>query len=284
MVGGDGLRCGRAVRGKNGPVTTEYSASGDPKRSIELLWGAPERPKRGPKPRLSVKRIAEAAIGIADREGLAALSMRRVAEEVGVTAMSLYTYVPSKAELIDVMLDTVLGELPLDEDETDDGQPGGGAGGWRAKLERAAGRNRDIYLRHPWLLQVATGRPVLGPNLIAKYDHELRAVDGIGLTDVEMDLIVSLLGDYVHGAVRSQIEAAQIRQRTGMTDEQWWARWAPLLEKVFDPERFPVAARVGAAAGAQYNAPADPARSFEFGLARVLDGIEAFIAARQRSA
>lgn len=264
-------------------MTTEYSASGDPKRSMELLWGAPERPKRGPKPRLSVERIAEAAIGIADREGLAALSMRRVADEVGVTAMSLYTYVPSKAELIDVMLDTVLGELPLDDGETT-GDDDGALGGWRAKLERVARRNRDTYLRHPWLLQVATGRPVLGPNLIAKYDHELRTVDGIGLTDVEMDLIVGLVGDYVHGAVRGQIEAAQVQQRTGMTDEQWWAEWAPLLEKVFDPERFPVAARVGAAAGAEYNAPVDPARSFEFGLARVLDGIEAFIAARQRGA
>lgn len=262
-------------------MTTEYSASGDPKRSLELLWGVPERPKRGPKPRLSVARIAEAAIGIADREGLAALSMRRVADEVGVTAMSLYTYVPSKAELIDVMLDTVLGELPIDDGA--DGDEDGGAG-WRAKLERVARRNRDTYLRHPWLLQVATGRPVLGPNLIAKYDHELRAIDGLGLTDVEMDLIVGLLADYVHGAVRGQIEAAQARQRTGMTDEQWWAEWAPLLEKVFDPDRFPVAARVGAAAGAEYNAPADPARSFEFGLARVLDGIEAFLAARQRSA
>lgn len=262
---------------KNERVTTEYSASGDPKRSMELLWGTSERPKRGPKPRLSVERIAAAAIGIADREGLAALSMRRVADEVGVTAMSLYTYVPSKAELVDVMLDTVLGELPLDDADS-------AGGGWRVELEHLARRNRDAYLRHPWLLQVATGRPVLGPNLIAKYDHELRAVDGIGLTDVEMDLVVGLVGDYVHGAVRGQIEAATAQQRTGLTDDEWWAQWAPLLEKVFDAERYPVAARVGAASGAEYNAPADPARSFEFGLARVLDGIEAFVATRPGNA
>lgn len=273
--------------GENEPVTTEYSASGDPKRSMELLWGGPERPKRGPKPRLSVDRIARAAIEIADREGLAALSMRRVADEVGVTAMSLYTYVPGKAELIDVMLDTVFGEFSVREDGAGVGVDGAGAGagaaGWRARLARVARENRDAYLRHPWLLQVATGRPVLGPNLIAKYDHELRAVEGVGLSDVEMDLVVSLVGDYVHGAVRGQIEAVQVRQRSGVTDEEWWAQWGPLLEKVFDPDLHPVAARVGAAAGAEYHAPADPARSFEFGLARVLDGIEAFIAARGRS-
>ncbi|MDG4828593.1 TetR/AcrR family transcriptional regulator [Solwaraspora sp. WMMD1047] len=249
-------------------MTTEYSASGDPKRSMELLWGIQDRPKRGPKPRLSVERIAAAAIGIADREGLAALSMRRVADDVGVTAMSLYTYLPSKAELVDVMLDTVLGEVPL---PTEDGV------GWRERLTRIARANRDLYLRHPWLLQVATGRPVLGPNLIAKYDHELAAVDGLGLTDVEMDLVVSLLADYVHGAVRGQIEAAQAVGRTGKTDDEWWAEWAPLLEKVFDAERYPIAARVGAAAGAEYNAPADPTRAFEFGLARLLDGIAAHL-------
>lgn len=256
---------------KNEGVATEYSASGDPKRSMELLWGTPERVRRGPKPRLSVQRIVQAAIGIADREGLAALSMRRVADEVGVTAMSLYTYLPSKAELVDVMIDTVMSELPR-VDVPD--------GGWRAKLEQVARENRDTYLRHPWLLQVATGRPVLGPNLIAKYDHELRAVEGIGATDIEMDLLVTLIADYVHGAVRGQIEASQAEQRTGMTDDQWWAEWGPLLEEVFDGESHPVAARVGAAAGAEYQAPADPARSFEFGLARVLDGIEAFIASR----
>lgn len=268
-------------------MTTEHSASGDPKRSMELLWRSPEGPKRGPKPRLSVERIVAAAIAIADREGLAALSMRRVADEVGVTAMSLYTYVPGKAELIDVMLDTVLGELPLDADADADAgadpDADTAAAGWRRRLERVAREKRDAYLRHPWLLQVATGRPVLGPNLIARYDHELRAVDGIGLTDVEMDLIISLVGDYVHGAVRGQLEAVQARQRTGMTDDEWWEQWAPLLEKVFDPTRFPVAARVGAAAGSEYNAPADPARSFEFGLARLLDGIEAFVAARRES-
>lgn len=252
-------------------VTTEYSGGGDPKRSMELLWGVPDRPRRGPKPKLTVDRIVRAAIEIADAEGLAGLSMRRVADELGVTAMSLYTYVPGKAELIDVMLDTVHARTPRPDDEEGD---------WRTRLDRLARENWTRYRRHPWLLQVATSLPVLGPHLMAKYDRELTAVAGLGLTEVEMDLVVGVLADYVHGAVRGAVEAGQVEQRTGMTGEQWWQAYAPLLEQVFDPERYPMAARVGEVAGAEYNAPADPGRSFEFGLQRVLDGVEALVRAR----
>ncbi|WP_307849582.1 TetR/AcrR family transcriptional regulator [Qaidamihabitans albus] len=251
-------------------MTSVYSGSGDPKRSIELLWGIQERPRRGPKPRLTVDGIAAQAIAIADAEGLSALSMRRVAAELGVTAMSLYSYVPGKAELVDVMADRVFGELAAAGDEPE---------GWRAGLELVARRSWDLYLRHPWLLQVATSRPLLGPNVIAKYDQELCAVAGTGLTVIEMDLTVTLVANYVHGAVRGAIEAAQAEQRTGMSDDVWWEQYAPLLEKVFDAERYPTAAAVGPVAGEELGA-GDPARAFEFGLERLLDGIEVLIRGR----
>lgn len=233
---------------------------------MELLWGLNERSKRGPKPKLTLAQITRTAIEIADAEGLEALSMRRVGDNLGVTAMSLYSYVPSKAELLDLMLDTVFAEFTDPPD-----------GGWRARLEHLARENWAMYLRHPWLLQVAIARPVLGPNTIARYDHDLRAVDGIGLSDIDMDLVVTALGNYVHGAVRAAIEAAQAEQQTGKTDMQWWEEHAPLLEKVFDGERYPVATRVGAAAGEEYNAPGDPLRAFDFGLRLLLDGIEAHL-------
>jgi len=247
-------------------VAREYSGAGDPARSIELLWGLQERSKRGPKPKLTLAKITRAAIEIADAEGLDALSMRRVGDNLGVTAMSLYSYVPGKAELLDLMLDAVYAEF------TDTPKSA-----WRERLEHVARENWALYLRHPWLLQVAIARPVLGPNTIAKYDHELRAIEGIGLGDIDMDLIVTALGNYVHGAVRAAIEAAQAVQQTGKTDAQWWEEHAPLLEKVFDAERFPTATRVGAAAGEEYNAPSDPLRAFEFGLRLLLDGIEAHL-------
>lgn len=253
-------------------MTTEFSGSGDPARTVELLWGLREPSRRGPKQRLTVPQIAEAAIALADGEGLAALSMRRVAERLGVTAMSLYTYVPSKAELVDVMLDTVLGELPTPE------PPGPEVpAGWRARLERVARDKWALYLRHPWLLQVSTSRPPMGPNLMARYEYELGAVEGTGLPDVAMDLVVTLVGDYVHGAARAAVAAVQIQQRSGMSDAQWWEGYAPLLAQVLDPRKYPVSSRVGSAAGEEFDAPNDPERAFEFGLARVLDGVEALI-------
>ncbi|NYF59045.1 TetR/AcrR family transcriptional regulator [Micromonospora purpureochromogenes] len=251
-------------------MTTEYSGTGDPARSLALLWRTSEKASRRGGD-LSVDRIVRAAIEVADTEGLVALSMRRVAERLGVGTMSLYTHVPGKGELLDVMLDTVYGETA---------RPAEVPGGWRGRLEQIARENWALYLRHPWLLQVATTRPPLGPNVTAKYEYELRAVEDIGLTDLEMDAVVTLVDGYVHGAVRGAVEAAQAAQRTGMTDEQWWRAHAPYLEKVMDPQRFPTAARVGTAAGQEYQAAGDPVRAFEFGLARILDGVAVLVGER----
>ncbi len=249
-------------------VTVEYSGKGDPARSLALLWRTSERASRKGKPELSVGRIVRAAIEVADAEGLQALSMRRVAERLGVGTMSLYTYVPGKPELFDVMLDTVYGETARPEDVP---------GGWRGRLEQIARENWALYLRHPWLLQVAASRPVLGPNVTAKYDYELRAVDGIGLTDLEMDSVITLVDGFVHGAARGAVEAAQAESMTGMTDEQWWAAHAPFLSRITDTTRYPTAARVGQAAGEALNAAYSPEHAFEFGLQRVLDGVEALV-------
>jgi AcrR family transcriptional regulator len=252
-------------------VSSVYSGSGDPQRSIELLWGTAPGPKRGPKPKRTLDQIIRAAIAVADAEGLTGLSMRRVADELEVPVMSLYTYVPSKAELIDVMVDTVYGEMA---------RPAEVPGGWRGRLELIARENWALGRRHPWMLQVAMSRPVLGPHETAKYDYELSAVEGIGLTDIEMDAVITLISGYVKGAVRGVIDAEEAERRTGMSDEQWWQANAPLLAKVLDPERYPIAARVGAAVGAAQGAAYHPEYAFEFGLRRVLDGIAELIAER----
>lgn len=248
----------------------KYSGSGDPKRTLELLWGAGVRPARGPKARLSVGEITGAAVRLADAEGLGALSMRRVADALGVGAMSLYTYVPGKAELLDLMVDLVSGET---------GRPAA-AGDWRARLEHLARENFALYRRHPWLLQVATTRPGLGPNRVEKYECELRAVDGIGLTDVEMDSVVTLVLGFVHSAARGAVEAEEAQRRTGMTDLEWWQAYEPVLDSLIDAERFPVSSRVGMAAGEAHNAAYAPEHAFEFGLARVLDGIAVLVEGR----
>ncbi|MFC7330905.1 TetR/AcrR family transcriptional regulator [Marinactinospora rubrisoli] len=253
-------------------MATEYSGTADPARSLALLWRTHERSSRKGKPDLSVDRIVAAAIEIADTEGLAALSMRRVADRLGVGTMSLYTYVPAKAELVDVMLDTVYAETA---------RPADVPGGWRARLELIARENRELYRRHPWTLQVAAAnRPVLGPNLMAKYEYELQAVAGIGLTEIEMDFVINLVASYVQGATHGAVAADRSQQGSGMSDEQWWRAHAPLFGRLFDPERYPTAAAVGTAVGESQGSAYDPDANFEFGLARLLDGIEALLASR----
>ena len=248
-------------------MATEFTGTGDPARSMALLWRAAGREERrpGPRPGLDVDRIVTAAVALADRSGLAAVSMRTLAAELGVGAMTLYTHVPGKGELVDLMLDAVLDELyPADDALL--------AGGWRDRLEAMARANWDLFLRHPWAVHLATGRPPLGPNLMRKYEVELRAVDGLGLGEVEMDLLVTLVNGFVRGSVSGVHEKADAERASGITEEQWWAATEPYLAEVFDAERYPTAARVGPVAGQELGAY-DPARSFEFGLARLLDGI-----------
>jgi len=253
-------------------VPTEYSGSGDPQRTIDLLWGVRRR-RRGPKPSLSGEQVVATAIQMADRDGLGGLSMRRLADELGITAMSLYGYVPSKAELLDVMADRAYGEIAVPRDP---------ARPWQERLAALAQEHWRLLLSHRWLLQIAASRPLLGPNMTAFYDAELAAVDGLGLTDIDMDLIASLLDDYVRGTARGAVEAAEAQARTGLSDQQWWQIYGPLLAEVIDPARNPTAVRVGATAGAEYGAAHDPARSFRFGLLRIIDGIAIFVGQASR--
>jgi AcrR family transcriptional regulator len=252
-------------------MTAEFPGGGDPRRSIPLLWGVAGAGRRGPKPSRSVEEIVAAAIALADAEGLPALSMRRVAEAVGLSPMSLYTYVPSKAELVDLMIDRVAAEIEEPE------QP---RRGWRAELERLSRARWAMAQRHPWVMQVGTHRPPLGPHVLAQIEATLRAIDGLGLTELEMDQLSSLIGGYVRSAVRAALDAREIERRTGMTDEQWWSLNAPLLEGLVDPARYPTTIRVGEAYKACTGPGRDHRSDFEFGLQRVLDGIEVFIDAR----
>jgi AcrR family transcriptional regulator len=257
-------------------VTTDYTGGGDPARSLRLLWRDQKRPSRGPRPGLSVDRVVAAATELADAEGLAALSMRRVAERLGVGTMSLYTYVPGKAELLDLMLDTVLAEVARPDP----------AGGWRAGLELRAREDWALFHRHPWILQVSPSRSLLGPNETDLFEATMRVVAGTGLSGAEMVLVVSLVAEYTRGAAQTAVGAAQAERRTGISDEQWWAAREPLFDKYFDPGRYPTLTSV-ASSGA-FEPPAGDAaytvaraqESFEFGLPRVLDGIEAFIEGR----
>jgi AcrR family transcriptional regulator len=234
------------------------------KAEIERLWGSKEAVKPGPKGGHTVRSIASAAIRLADNVGLDAVSMRSLASEIGVSAMGLYTYFPGKQDLIEVMIDEAYRQLPLSFE---------GCNGWRERISRVAHDNWNLILQHPWLAQVEGHRPVLGPNVIAKYDFELGAIDGMGLDDVTLDLVLSTVHSFVRGAARDQLDKLRVAERTGQLDADWWRARAPRLAEVLQG-RFPLAQRVGAAAGFHHDAPTNPDAVFAFGLERLLDGID----------
>ncbi|TLF75175.1 TetR/AcrR family transcriptional regulator C-terminal domain-containing protein [Nocardia cyriacigeorgica] len=246
----------------------ERSSAGDPVRTLELLWRVPTPPGRGPKQRSSVDEVVAAAIEIADAEGIAAVTMRAVAAHLGLTPMATYTYVPGKAELIDLMLDAVYLAMPRADL---DGLP------WRERVATVAAENRTMLTEHPWVADISTTRPPLGPGQTAKYDHELRAFDGLGLDDVQMDAALTYLLGFVTSVARIANDTARAAADSSISDSEWWERAGPLLESRITPEQFPLATRVGAAAGSAHDAAYSADHAFEFGLARVLDGLDRLI-------
>lgn len=245
---------------------SERSSAGDPLRTLELLWrtsgGGP--PTRGPKQRTTVDAVVAAAIEIADTDGLTALTIRAVAAKLGIAPMATYTYVPGKAELLDLMLDSVYGLMPR---AALDGLR------WRERVSTIAAENRALLEQHPWVAQLATTRPPLGPGMTAKYEHELRAFDGLGLSDLEMDSSLTYVLGFVISVARIAIDTRNARADSGISDSAWWERAEPLLARVFDADRFPLAARVGAAAGQAHGSAYSADHAYQFGLARVLDGL-----------
>lgn len=241
----------------------------DPDHMLRLLWRAgDDPPRRGPRPGLSVDAVVEAAIRLADAAGLDAVTMRRVAQQLGVAPMTLYTYVPGKAELLELMLDAAYAAMSRADTS---GRP------WRERVAAVAGENAALYAAHPWAATVSTGRPPLGPGMMAKYEHELAAFDGVGLDDVTVDAALTHLLNFVRSTARDAADARAVRQATAMDDAQWWSANAPLLERVLDPAAYPRAVRIGGAAGAAQQSAYDPERAYGFGLVRVLDGLAALI-------
>ncbi len=236
---------------------------------LRLLWrhAAPQAedatPRRGPRQRVSVDDVVDAAIDLADRDGLAALSMRGLASHLGLGAMSLYTYVANRADLVVLMVDQVLGRTTL-PDHPDD---------LRARLELVARVQYEDHRAHPWLLEVTGVRAWLGPHMADRYEWQLRAVEGIGLDDIEMDQTITLLASFGTAVARAEQAVRQAERETGMTDAVWWEANYEALGEVMAGKDYPLAGRVGTAAGEAYQAASDQGRELEFGLARIVDGI-----------
>lgn len=253
-----------------------YAGQGDARRAMEFLWRKPvaEEARPGPKPALTLEGIIAAGIEIADEYGMSSLSMRSVGERLGRTGMALYTYVPGKSEIVDLMYDTVLAEAHRTYDLS---------GGWRAALSAWAEDMWAFYLRHPWVLRVSQARPVLGPNEYVVLDTVLGIMFETGLEPAEVRRLTGALFQLVRGVAQVVAEAREAAAATGTGDDEWWRARAPLLEEMapdFDT-RFPMVARMARAGGyalADETVPYQEqlaTEAFQAGLAALLDGIEA---------
>ncbi|MFE0449049.1 TetR/AcrR family transcriptional regulator [Streptomyces fungicidicus] len=251
----------------SGTGGTETSGSGDIARTLDLLWDTGPRASRGPKPGLTLDRVVETAVEVADRDGLGALSMRRIATELGTGAMSLYRYVPGKAELLDLMLDRVQrpSRNPADL----------GDGGWRGALEALGHATLALYRRHPWLMEVNQSRPVLGPSALDGMEQVLSRIKPMGLSDPELVSVIILIDGYVVGAARTQLYQEHAERSSGLTDAQFWEAQRPALEKAMKSGRYPVLA------GLSEDTFGPGFDHFDFGLQRILDGLEVLVAGRR---
>lgn len=254
-----------------------FAGQGDARRSMALLWRAGEPARTGgpgPKPGLSVDMIIDAAIAVADAQGMATLSMRAVGERLGRTAMALYTYVANKTELIDLMYDRALAELHRDYDQSR---------GWRAAVTEWAEDLWAFYLRHPWVLQVSQARPVLGPNEYVHFESLLRVLFTTGLDAHALRRAASSLVHFVRGVAQTAAEARQAPAATGVSDEDWWYARSALLEEIAPDfgDRFPLLVRLETEGGPPPPDDTIPylereaTETFTAGLRLLLDGVEA---------
>ncbi|MFG1916620.1 TetR/AcrR family transcriptional regulator C-terminal domain-containing protein [Micromonospora sp. NPDC048898] len=231
-----------------GPESTPAgrSARGDARR----------RPARG----VTRDQVVRTATGIADAEGLAGLSMRRIATELDVPTMSLYRQVRGKEQLLLLMADAAFAAQRL---------PRTFPPGWRAQLELLCRLQWSIYRRHPWLAQViSVTRPLLAPHAVAHTEWALRAVAGHGLDHHTQLHLVATLANHVRGTAVNLQQGAEAEQDTGLTDDEWMVTQAEVLAGLFTAGEFPHLARLSRS---EIDLNVDSL--FEFGLQRLLDGV-----------
>ena len=214
---------------------------------------------------ISADRVLAVAIDIADAEGLSAVSMRRIAIELAVPTMALYRRIRGKNSLLQLMVDTILGQVQLPEKPPP---------GWRPQLELVARLQWAGYRQHPWLARlVSMTRPAVLPNGMLHTEWALSAVDGLGITPNTMLHMAVNLFAYVRGSATNLELEVESEQETGLTDEQWLESRGADFARVVASGRYPQLARVIAAPGVDL----DVDTLFDFGLERLLDGYAALI-------
>jgi AcrR family transcriptional regulator len=224
----------------------------------EVIWARPERTGRGPRPAYSRGDVAAAAVRIADSEGIAALSMRRVAAELGCGTMSLYNYVPRKADLHELMVDEVSGAYDFDAPRSGD---------WRADMLAVARQTRALMHRHPWLPGMLSGAYAFGPNVLRYLEWCLSGLDGLEAPyGTKMELIAMVNGS-VMTFVANELATAERSRSLPWSQEQERAVRGAYLARTLGTGEYPrLAEAMGAAAE-----PVDADEAFERMTGRVID-------------
>jgi AcrR family transcriptional regulator len=238
--------------------------------SLQAAWGLRGRSTKGPKPGLNLEGIVQAAIDIAVSEGLAAVSMNRIASKLQSSAMSLYRYVAAKDELLALLVDAALGPTPASPPTTH---------GWRAGLSHWAWAYHAVLRRHPWVLRVPISGPPITPNYTAWIERGLTSLCDIGLTEGEKLSVILLLSGYVRNEA---MLVADLGEAAGADKPEIMPTWGRQLRALTDRERFP--ALHAALASEAFEQDDDPDDEFVFGLERILDGIDALVRARRQGA
>lgn len=218
------------------------------------------RPARAePEQELTRERVVRVGIQLADAEGMAAVSMRRVATELGVATMSLYRHVPGKDELVVLMVDAAIAEEPLPENPPE---------GWRARLELSSRLQWGLYRKHRWLAPaISMTRPQQLPNAVLHTEWSLRALAGLD-PRTKLYAYLTVFG-YVRGVAMNLEAEAQAQQDTGLTADEWMQTQEEFLRTVAEGGRLPAFTEL-----VEHDIDFELEDLFEFGLARVLDGLE----------
>ncbi|HRP07258.1 MAG TPA: TetR/AcrR family transcriptional regulator [Gemmatimonadales bacterium] len=262
-----------AEKAPSAPITHDdfmaAAARVDPelRRRSELLWE--ERPQggRGPKPSLTPEQVVEAAIEIADADGLGAVTMHAVAARLGFTTMALYRYFPSKEALYDAIVDAGMGLPP---------EPAEPNGNWREEVAGWAHAKREMLCARPWLAELPFVAAPHGPNWMAWLEALTRPLSRIGLTPAEVGQMISVIDGYTRGSSDTSIALARARAR-GISERDWAAAVGADLGRAIGDPRFPAFAAILTAPSDRH--PLTMKEGFEFGLQRVLDGIESYVRA-----
>jgi AcrR family transcriptional regulator len=234
--------------------------------TVAAAWGVRERPHKGPKPTLSLARIVDAGVRVADTEGLDAVSMGRVAASLDTAPMSLYRHVSSKEELLRLMVDAAWGDSP---------GPLAGGEDWRDGLARWARAMRAALRHHPWAARLPiSGLPIM-PREIAWFEDALAGLADTGLTEARKASVIMLLSGYVRNLATTEADIAAAVAASGLGADEWMASYPRMLSQLTDPRRFP-ALTTFIAAGV-FETADEPDDEFVFGLDRILDGVGALL-------